>query len=63
MSKDKRKKTQGIARSGRGEQQPLEKDRAQRVSLSKDGPASGHRRELEKSDRKAGKTPRASGHS
>jgi hypothetical protein len=63
MSKDKGKQTQGIARSGRGEQQPLDKDRAQRVSLTKDGPASGRRRELEKSDRKAGKTPRASGHS
>jgi hypothetical protein len=63
MSKDKRKKTQGIARTGRGEQQPLDKDRAHRVSMTKDGPASGHRRELEKSSRDAGKTPRTSGHS
>ena len=63
MSKARGKNAQGVARTGRGEQQPLDKDRAQRVSLTKDGPASGHRKELEKSDRKAGKTPRSSGHS
>jgi hypothetical protein len=56
-------KTQGIARTGRGEQQPLDKDRAQRTSLSENGPASGERRELEKSDSDAGKMPRRSGHS
>ena len=35
------KDNQGIARTGRGEEQPVDKDRAQRVNLTKDGPASG----------------------
>ena len=33
----KHKNTQGIARTGRGEQQPLNKDRAQQVSVTDDG--------------------------
>jgi hypothetical protein len=57
------KDTQGIVRTGRGEQQPLDKDRAQRASLTKDGPASRRRKELEKSRRDDAKKPRTSGHS
>jgi hypothetical protein len=57
------KDTQGIVRTGRGEQQPEDKDRAQRATLTKDGPASRHRKELEKSDRDGAKKPRTSGHS
>ena len=61
MSKDK--DTQGIARTGRGEQQPRDKDRAQRVSVTDHGPAPQDKRGLDNSDRDAGKEPRTSGHS
>lgn len=61
MSKDK--DTQGIARTGRGEQQPADKERAQTVSVTDDGPAPKDKRGLDKSDRAAGKKPRTSGHS
>jgi hypothetical protein len=61
MSKDK--EAQGIARTGRGEQQPLDKDRAQRVSATDDGPASHGRREPDKSARDGKKKPSTSGHS
>jgi len=59
----KHKNTQGIARTGRGEQQPLNKDRAQQVSVTDDGPASHDKRGLDKSDREPGKKPSTSGHS
>ena len=55
--------TQGIARTGRGEQQPLDKDRAQQASVTNDGPASHDKRGLDKSDREPGKKPSTSGHS
>jgi hypothetical protein len=61
MSKDK--DTQGIARTGRGEQQPRDKDRVQRVSVTHNGPVPQDKRGLDKSDRDAGKEPRTSGHS
>jgi hypothetical protein len=61
MSKDKN--TQGIARTGQGEQQPLDKQRAQQVSVTDDGPASHDKRGLDKSDRETGKKPSTSGHS
>jgi len=57
------KDSQGIARTGRGEEQPADKDRAQRVNLTKDGPASGSRKEQEKSDSERAKKPSTSGHS
>jgi hypothetical protein len=61
MSKEK--DTQGIVRT-RGEQQPRDKDRAQRVSVTEDGPApQDKKRGVEKADRDAGKKPRTSGHS
>jgi hypothetical protein len=59
----KHKDTQGIARTGRGEQQPLDKDRAQQVSVTNDGPPSHDKRGLDESDRKSGKKPNTSGHS
>jgi hypothetical protein len=60
MSKDK--DTQGIVRAGRGEQQPLDKDRAQTVSITENrlGPQD---REPGKSKRDAEKKPKTSGHS
>ncbi|HKO73220.1 MAG TPA: hypothetical protein VJV58_20000 [Bradyrhizobium sp.] len=61
MSKDK--DTQGITRTGRGEQQPADKERAQTVSVTDDGPAPKDKGGLDKSDRAAGKKPRTSGHS
>lgn len=61
MSKDK--DTQGIARTGRGEQQPRDKNRAQTVSITENEPAPQDKRGLDKSDRGAGKKPRTSGHS
>jgi hypothetical protein len=60
---NKGKNTQGITRTGRGEQQPLDKDRAQTVSVTEDGPAPQDKRGLDKSDRDHGKKPRTSGHS
>jgi hypothetical protein len=57
------KNNQGIARTGRGEEQPVDKDRAQRVNLTKDGPASGSRKEQEKSGSDQAKKPSTSGHS
>jgi hypothetical protein len=60
---NKHKATQGIARTGRGEEQPLDKDRAQRVSSTDDGPSSDDKRRPEKPDREIGKNPRTSGHS
>jgi hypothetical protein len=61
MSKDQ--DTQGIARTGRGEQQPRDKDRAQRASVTDNGPAPQDKSGLDKSDRDARKKPRTSGHS
>ena len=61
MSKDK--ETQGIARTERGEEQPRDKERAQTVSVTDDGPPPKDKRGLDKSDRAAGKKPRTSGHS
>jgi hypothetical protein len=60
MSKDK--DTQGIVRTERGEQQPLDKDRAQTVSITDDGPARPGKGS-DKSDRDHGKKPGTSGHS
>ena len=61
MSKDK--DTQGIARTERGEEQPRDKERAQTVSVTDDGPPPKDKRGLDKSDRAVGKKPRISGHS
>ena len=58
MAEDKDKGTQGIVRTGRGEEQPVDKDRAQRATVTKHGPASS-----EGKDGEAAKKPSTSGHS
>ncbi|MFL6819856.1 MAG: hypothetical protein ACJ8EF_18150 [Bradyrhizobium sp.] len=58
MSEHKDKGEQGIVRTGRGEEQPVDKDRAQRATLTKHGPASS-----EGKDGEAAKKPSTSGHS
>jgi hypothetical protein len=54
---NEKRSTQGIIRTGRGEEQPADKDRAQQ-----DSGKETHSTE-QKPDQPVGKTPRSSGHS